>query len=315
MPGSSDGGFKPSRKQCRTTSGKLSCIGEHQKENTPTSEDDALSMLARAPDPKTPSLEPVRWVVSHSHDGRKSRGSAESSSISACQLDCEQTEGTWRQIACHPLVVSTRQCASPIGTKAQIAQHKVLGMKQLGRVRCEIVEAQWQEIPWTGTQPKIASASIRRHSRTLSGTGFDGLYGSATGTSPLHPFPEGPSPLLSSLLPRNCIPGNSQRLVSDTLGCFAQGQSRLRRRLPRRHDVSETSDANSPSHKLSIDLPHKTTENEQDKISRQKHEKVEDQPRPHDVQDCALTSCPEFYQRSPSAAQLTASRDRVRFHL
>ncbi|KAI1171858.1 hypothetical protein F4777DRAFT_590933 [Nemania sp. FL0916] len=280
MAGSNSSGFRPNVDRHRTASARLSSISEHQKENTPTSEDDGVSMPAQAVRAKTPSLEPVRGPHSHHHARGKSQSSAGSSDISPLQLDVERNEGPWPQATRHPLASSTWRRAPLFESKAPTSQQEALGARPSRPGQHEVVEVQWRIVRWTNAQQE---SGYIRHSRTLSYTGFDGPRSSIGRISPVHLPSTTPSPPFSSFSLRNCL---------------------WPKQKPRKgHDVSESTDPDSSTPKRSLDSPTEAAENKKTKIRSREPERKGNQPQSHNVQNGVFNSCPEFYQRSPPTIQ------------
>ncbi|KAJ8124394.1 hypothetical protein O1611_g9246 [Lasiodiplodia mahajangana] len=307
-PGNNYGGLKPSMDRHRTASTRLSCISEHQKENTPNSEDDGCLPSTRAIGIKTPLLEPVRYPHSHHRLEDKSRESEDGSSISPFQLDPEKAEAVGNQVT-HNLLpaLSTWPCAAPSESKARVGQYDALDTRPFRPAPPELLGVQWQTIRWTDTHPKLVH--IKEHRRTLSATGFDGPRSSTGETSPLHSPANRPSSPLGSLPLGNCLPCKSRKLKSDTSGSIDWEKSWPKRKPRRRHDVSESSEPDTLPHRHTVDPPVIGMESE-DTTSRPKLEGPENQSRPCNVQDCVFKSCPEFYRRSPTALPPSTSRFR-----
>lgn len=308
MPGSSIGGLKASLDRHRAASTRLSCISEHQKENTRNSEDDGTSSAAQAVSIKTPSLGPVRWPRSRYHAKGNSQGSGDGSSISTFQLDSEQVEITGKQlIQNRPLALATWPYTATIESKAQIGQYEALDAEPSKPAPPELMEVQWKVVQWTEAQ--LENVYAKQHRRTLSATGFDGPRSSTSGTSPHHSPSDRPSSPLGSLLLGNCLPCNSRKPKSDASGSIDWEKSWPKRKPRRRHDVSESSDPDPSASKHSVgshamDMESKTM------TGLPKLEEQEHPSRPCSIQGCAFKSCPELYRRSPSAIPPLTSRFR-----
>ncbi|KAI1122344.1 hypothetical protein F5Y10DRAFT_77043 [Nemania abortiva] len=311
MPGNSYGGLKPSLDRHRTASTRLSCISEHQKENTPSSEDDNLFppvQPTQAIDIKTPLLEPVRRTHPRHHVKGKSRSSGDSSSISPLQLDSEQAEVIGRQLTNHrPRALSTWRCVKHIESEVQAKQYEALGTKPSRIAPPGVLEMHWQTVRWTDAQPKLIY--VREHRRTLSTTGLDGPRSSPSETSPFNSPSNRPSSPLGSLSLGNCLPHESRKLKSDTSGSIDWEKSWPKRKPRRRHDVSESSEPDPSPHRHpgGLDIMETGSKENTDSLNL---EESEDQSRPPNVQDCVFKSCPELYRRSPSALPPSTSRFR-----
>ncbi|KAI0534874.1 hypothetical protein GGR58DRAFT_32860 [Xylaria digitata] len=311
--GGSNRDLRPSLDRRRTASYRLSCISEHQKENTKSSEDEYLPSSAQTI--KTPSLEPVRWSRRHRQINGKSQSSGDGSTVSPLQLDPEQVEGFWRQETRyhHHLVLSTWRCAAPISAQPELLQpqqrqhHEALRTQLPGSVPRlappGIFEVQWQMIQWADVQPR--NIYVRGHGHTISGTGLDGPRSSTGGTSPLHSPGDALSTPLASLSLSNCIPCKPRRLKLDRSDSIDWEKSWPKRKPQRRHDVSESSDVDPSAHKP-IDSPF--VEERSSRAAALKREEQEDQSQFHNAQKSALKSCPELYRRSFSAVRPNVSR-------
>ncbi|KAI3339433.1 hypothetical protein F4824DRAFT_44241 [Ustulina deusta] len=298
MPGA-DGELRQSWDRHRTPSYRLSCISEHQKENTRASDDECFPSSAQAL--KTPSLEPVRWLHRHRQANGKSQSSGDGSTVSPFQLDPEPIEGVRDQETNHHhhghFVFSTWRCE-------QIEPREALDTKPPGLAAPGTFEVQWHIIRWTDAQPR--NIYINGHGGTISGTGFDGPRSSTGGTSPIHSPNDVSSAPSGSLSLGNCIPCRSRGLRSDTPASIDWEKNWLKRKPRKRHDVSESSDLGTPTHKRSVDSP--SIETGDDNTGLLKREEQEDQSQFRNTQECALKSCPEFYRRSFSAARNSISK-------
>ncbi|KAI1826558.1 hypothetical protein F4861DRAFT_64315 [Xylaria intraflava] len=281
---------------------RLSCISENQKENSQHSEDEYFGSTAQTP--KTPVLEPVRWPQSRHRGDGKSRSCDDRASVSPFQLDLEQIGTYWKQGMNHHRVLSTRRSATPGRLKKQTGQHDTPGTrpKVSGPVSPRVLEVQWRIIQRTAAQSK--NAYTKSHRRNLPGTGFDGPRSSASGTSPFQAPSDAssaqPRPLpLSSGLSRE-----TRRHELNTPGVLDWEK----RKPQKRHDVSETSDAEQSTHAHPPGAPSTMGTMDAPIIEEQKHQFDK-------VEETARKSCPEFYRRSlsgvpPAISTLIVERDR-----
>ncbi|KAI0427575.1 hypothetical protein F5Y09DRAFT_315839 [Xylaria sp. FL1042] len=306
MPGT-NGELRHSLDRRRTASFRLSCISEHQKENTRSSEDEYFLSSVQAI--KTPTLQPVRWPRRRHQVNGKSQSSGDGSAVSPFQLDPEKIDGNWGQETIQTnhhrhVVLSTWRCATSVVSQEQTEQqhhHEVLAMKPRGLAAPSFVEVQWHIIRWTDAQPR--NIYINGHRRTISGTGFDGPRSSTSGTSPLH-SPSGPSsPPLGPLSLSNCIPCKSRRLKSDTSGSEKSYPERWSRK---RRDVSESLDLDPLVHKQSVDAS--LVGEGKNSTGILKREEQDDQSKFRNAQEGALKSCPELYRRSFNVARSSISK-------
>ncbi|KAI8947517.1 hypothetical protein F4801DRAFT_506738 [Xylaria longipes] len=301
IPGNNNGDLKTGLDRRRTASSRLSCISEHQKENTPNSEDDYLFPSTQAI--KTPSLEPVRHPHLHRRIEGKSQSSGDSSTISPLQLDPEQVEGVRRQRIHHRVVLSTWRCAASSEHIEQTEQHEPPYAKLSWSGPPEFLEVRWQTIRWTEARRKHMYIKERR---TISGTGFDGPRSSTSGTSPLDSPSNTLRPPLGALALGNCMPCKSRSSKSNTSGSIDWEKNWPKRKPQRRHDVSESSDRKQSAHGHPVDAPTAEAE-DKSKTDHPKHEKKY-QSRSSNVQDSGLKSCPELNRQPPSAATPATSR-------
>ncbi|KAI0487000.1 hypothetical protein F4859DRAFT_323907 [Xylaria cf. heliscus] len=300
--GNNNGDLKTGLDQRRKASSRLSCISEHQKENTPNSEDDYFFPSTQVM--KTPSLEPVRHPHFHRHVDGKSRSSGDGSEVSPLQLESEQMDGCWRQRTRNQLILSTWRCATSGEDKEEIEQLDPPYAKPPGQGSSEHLEVRWQTIRCTEARRKIICTKECR--RSIPGTGFDGPRSSTSGETPLDSPSNTSRPPLGALALGNCMPCTSRSSKSNTSGSIDWERSWPKRKPQRGHDVSESSDREQTSPRHPVDAS--TTEAEDiSKTAPLKHEKI-DQPRYSNVQDSDLKSCPEFDQQSSSAVTPTTSR-------
>ncbi|KAI0418955.1 hypothetical protein F5X98DRAFT_96946 [Xylaria grammica] len=311
-----DGDPTPSLDRHRTASYRLSCISEHQKENTRSSEDEYFPSPAQAI--KTPSLEPVRWPHRHHHGNGKSQSSGDGSTVSPLQLDPEQIEGFRARETHyrHHLVLSTWRCAAPasVQPESQLLQeqeYEALRTQQPVRAPVSapglaspgIFEVQWQMIRWSDFQPRHLYVNGNEHA--TSGMGLDGRQSSTSGNSPLHSPIDVSSPPLASLPLSNCLPCMPRRLQLDTPGSIDWENSWPKRKPRKRHDVSESSNLD-PSASKPVDSP--ANDARSSMTASLQREETEDQAKFHNTQESALKSCPELYRRSFSAVRPNISR-------
>ncbi|KAI0509551.1 hypothetical protein F5B22DRAFT_326251 [Xylaria bambusicola] len=300
MPGNS-GEIGRSLDRHRTASYRLSCISEHQKENTRSSEDDYFSSPAQVI--KTPSLEPVRWPNRRLQVNGKSQRSSDGSTVSPFHLDTE-INGVWGQEASHrrppQLVLSTWQCARSVKSGEQTEQqHEDSLVPRLPSLALPgVFEVQWQVVRWRDAQSR--NLYIKEHRRTISGTGFDGPLSSTSGASSLPSPNDMSSPPLGPLLLTNCIPCKSRRSKSDT-----SGSADWERKLGKGHGVSESSDPDTPTHKNLASSPSTETANEG--LDLRRRVEYDNISQFRDSQESALKSCPDFYRRSYSVARPSTS--------
>ncbi|KAI0813650.1 hypothetical protein GGR55DRAFT_635362 [Xylaria sp. FL0064] len=304
-----NGELRHSLDRRRTASYRLSCISEHQKENTRGSEDEFYLSSAQAM--KTPTLQPVRWSRPHQQVSGKSHSSGDGSTISPFQLEPEQTDGTLGQDPDHHrrVVLSAWHCAATLGSKDQpeTPQHEAVATNPEGLTSPGVFEVLWHIIRWSDAQP--GNVYIKGHGRTISCAGFDGSRSSTGRTSPLYSPNSPSSPSLGPLLLGNCIPCKPGRLKSDASGSEKSSPERKPRK---RHVMSESSDLNPSAHKQSNDASLISVENNNTGFS--KREEQDDQPKFRNTQENALKSCPELYRRSFNAVRSSISRfgtDRV----
>ncbi|KAI1187497.1 hypothetical protein F5B17DRAFT_316589 [Nemania serpens] len=308
IPGSYGGGHKSSLDRHRTASVRLSCISEHQKENTPTSEDDGFSSPAPAAGIKTPLLEPVRWPHSHRRGKGMSCSSGDGSTISPFLLDFEPVEEAWRQGTHHNFVLPSWRRATSAELMEQIEQQpEAPDVHPSGpTLLLEVPGPQGQMAQWTEAQP--TQVCVRGRRGALLTTGFDGPRSSTSGTSPFHSPPDARSPPLGSLSLSNCLSCEPRERKPATQGSIDWEKSWPKRKPRRQHDVSESSDLDSSVHSRPANSSHTNKTNDKNDTALLEGEEQEGQSRPRNIQDCTFKSCPEFYQRSPSAAVPSTSR-------
>ncbi|KAJ2969481.1 hypothetical protein NUW58_g9980 [Xylaria curta] len=305
MAGHNSSASEPSLHRHRTTSSRLSCISEHQKENTPNSEDDCFPFPAQFA--QTPSLVPVRRTHSDRHTSRKSRSSGDSSAANALQLDPEQTEGVGPQGKHHRLALSTWGRVAPTGPEERIERHDARDTKFSRSASPEILEMKWQITQRTG---QAGNMNIKEHAFAILGLGLDGPRSSTSGSSPL----DSPSHIsrlpLGALSLSNCMATKPRSSKSNTSGSIDWDKSWPKRKPQRRHDVSESSDRDPSAHKSLIDTTTLETRRKKE-MAPLTHEEQEDQSRLSEGQEPTPQSHPEFFQRPPSAIQPTTSRFSV----
>ncbi|KAI1742438.1 hypothetical protein F4680DRAFT_32152 [Xylaria scruposa] len=300
MPANNNDDLKLALNRRRAASSRLSCISEHQKENTPNSEDDHFCTSAQAI--KTPFLEPLRHPPSHRRIKGKSQSSGDGSTISLLQLDSEQTEGSWSQGTHHQqLVLSSWRCGPCGENEEQTEQHEPLYAKPSRQGPSEILELRWQSIRWVAARQR--NIRTKEFIHAIPGNGFDGPRSSTSGNSPLDSPSNVSRPPLGTLTLSNCMPCTSR---SPKSGSIDWEKSWPKRKPQIRHDVSESSDRERLDHKHSADDP--TTEIEDEiNIQAPKHEK-RDQSRYSNAQVFDIKSCPELNRHSLSAATPATSR-------
>ncbi|KAI0973566.1 hypothetical protein F4678DRAFT_425159 [Xylaria arbuscula] len=305
-PGNS-GELRHSLDRRRTASYRLSCISEHQKENTRSSDDDYF--LPGTQSIKTPLLLPIRRLRRYHQISGKTQSSGDESPVSPLQLDPEQTEGASGSEANHRyhrhVVLSSWQCAAPDEPTEQNEQrqHEALATKPFRLASPGVLEVQWGIIRWTDA--RSSHIYIEGHKRTISGTGFDGPRSSTSATSSLH-SPKSSSPPLGSLSLGNCIPCKPRKPKSDTSGSGDMEKNVPKRKPLERNDVSEGSDLDPPAHENPVESP--SIEKEKGDTTPLKHDEQEHQCHFQNSQECALKSCPELYRRSNSVVRSTISR-------
>ncbi|KAI0448211.1 hypothetical protein F4803DRAFT_558436 [Xylaria telfairii] len=302
MSENTTGDLKTGLDRRRTASSRLSCISEHQKENTPNSEDDYLFPSTQAI--KTPSLEPLRRLRSHRHTEGKSQSSGDGSAISPLQLDSEQTDGFWRQKTHHQLVLSPWRCAASSEHKEQTGQQEPPYAKPFGHGPPDILELRWQTIQWAEARRK--NILTKEYRCTIPGTGLDGPRSSTSGNSPLDSPSTTSRPPLGALALSNCMPCPSRSSESNASGSIDWEKMWPKRKPQRGHDVSESSNREQSAHRHRENAPTMEIE-DTSQAAPPKHEK-NDQPQFSTVQDSDLKSCPESNQQSPSAATPATSR-------
>ncbi|KAI1274275.1 hypothetical protein F5Y07DRAFT_410459 [Xylaria sp. FL0933] len=287
----------------RTASYRLSCISEHQKENTRSSEDEYYISSAQAV--KTPTLQPVRWPRRHQQVSGKSQSSGDGSTISLFQLDPEQIDETCGQDTDHHrrVVLSAWHSAATLGSKdqPQNAQHEAAATQPRGLISPGVFEVQWHIIRWTDSQP--GNVYIKGHRHAISCAGFDGSRSSTGRTSPLYSPNSPSSPSLGPLLLGNCIPCKPRRLKSET---SSSEKGSAERKPRKRHGMSESSEANPSAHKQSNDAS--LISEEQNNAGLSKRTVQDDQSKFGNTQENALKSCPELYRRSFNAVRSSISR-------
>ncbi|KAI0554719.1 hypothetical protein F4679DRAFT_579062 [Xylaria curta] len=299
-PANNDDDLKMGLNRRRAASSRLSCISEHQKENTLNSEDDYFYTSAQAI--KTPFLEPLRYPYPHRRIKGKSQSSGDGSTISLLQLDSEQIDGSWSQETHHQqLVLSTWRCGTCGKNEEQTEQQE----PPYGKPGpSETLEVRWQSIRWAEVRQR--NIHTKEFIHTIHGTGFDGPRSSTSGNSPLGSPSNISRPPLGPLTLSNCMPCTSRSSKSNAPGSIDWGKSWPKRKPQRRHDVSESSDHEQLDHEYSADAP--TTEIEDEsKVEAPKYEK-KDQSRYSNAQVSDIKSCPELNRQSLSAATLATSR-------
>ncbi|KAI0195193.1 hypothetical protein EV127DRAFT_181399 [Xylaria flabelliformis] len=306
MPANNNDDLKSGLNRRRAASSRLSCISEHQKENTPNSEDDYFCTSSQAI--KTPSLEPLRHPPSHRRIKGKSRSSGDGSSISLLQLDSEQVDGSWSQGPHHQqLVISTWRCGTCGENEEQTEQYEPPYAKPFRQGPSEILEVRWQSIRWVAARQTSIRAKELIH--TIPSTGFDGPRSSTSGNSPLDSPSNISRPPLGALTLGNCMPCTSRSPKSYTSGSIDWEKSWPKRKPHRRHDVSESSDREHLNHRNYADAPTTNIEDES-KIEAPKHEK-KDHSGYSKAQASDIKSCPELNRQSLSAAIPATSRFSV----
>ncbi|KAK5630385.1 hypothetical protein RRF57_006100 [Xylaria bambusicola] len=286
MPGNG-GEVRRSLDRHRTASYRLSCISEHQKENTRSSEDDYFSSSAQVIG--TPSLEPVRWLNRRPQVDGKSQRSSDGSTISPFHLDTE-VNGVWAQEAPHrrppQLVLSTWQCARPVEPREQRQQqHENSLHQEFSRCNGMLSDG---EMP---SREISISKSIDAQSQVPVSMDRSVL------PAALHPFPPRTmcrAHILGPLLLTNCIPCKSRKSKSET-----SGSADWERKLGRGHGISEGSDLDTPYHQNPASSP--STANEDSDL--RKRVEYDNLSQFRDSQESALKSCPDFYRRSYSVAR------------
>lgn len=307
MHGNGGGQPKPSLDRRRATNSRLSCISEHLKENTPSSEDEPSSSLVLVPPIgiRTPSLEPVHRARSRHNINGRSQSSGDGSTVSTFQLDSEEVEEDRTQGSDHHHAVLSNwhRTASFDCQSEQAEQREVSDTGSTIPAPSDIFEVQWQVIRWTNTQPEMIH--MQGHRRTISGTGFDGPRSSTSEASPLHSPPVTSSPLLGPSSLGNSLTRTSRGTKSSRSGSIDWGKSWPKRKPRRRHDVSENSD-----HGLSIcERPVAPAHVEADNKNRTGLVRPKDREAGlHDNRDSAFKSCPELPRRSLSATLPARSR-------
>ncbi|KAI1351966.1 hypothetical protein F5Y01DRAFT_324659 [Xylaria sp. FL0043] len=302
VPGA-NGELRHSLDRRRTASYRLSCISEHQKENTRSSEDEYYLSSAQAV--KTPTLQPVRWPRRHQQVSGKSQSSGDGSAINAFQLDPEQIDGPWGQDIDHHrrVVLSAWHSAATLGSKDQPenAQYEAPATQPRGLISPGGFEVQWHIIRWTDAQP--GNVYIKGHKRAVSCAGFDGSRSSTGRTSPLYSPNSPSSPSLGPLLLGNCIPCKPRRLKSETSSSEKSAPERKPRKI---HSMSESSDVNPSAHKQSNDAS--LISEEKNNAGLSKRTEQDDQSKFGNTQENALKSCPELYRRSFNVVRSSISR-------
>ncbi|KAI0202820.1 hypothetical protein F4808DRAFT_458534 [Astrocystis sublimbata] len=216
IPDNSQGDLKRGMDRRRTASSRLSCISEHQKENTPSSEEEHCSPYTQTVKP--PSLYPVRDPLSHRHLRERAWSSGESSVISPLRLDAERVDKQWKQ---DPFSSSWRCVACPgLEGKVEPMQNSP-----------ELLDRAWQ-----ASRRKCSYATDYR--RAISGAGFDGPRSSAGETS--SPDPQYNTSRMPSAL-KTSMPQVSRDSKSNTSGSVDRVKDGPRRRPQRGHNVSEAS--------------------------------------------------------------------------
>ena len=284
----------------RTASYRLSCISEHQKENTRSSEDEYFTLSAQGL--KTPLLEPVRRLQGHAQIGGKFQRSSDGSTVSPFHLDPEVDGvcGIEAHRACPPqLVLSTCQCATSIEIKGQTEQWPE-GVSPIsktpGLASPRVIEVQWQVVRWKET--KSRNIYIREHRRTLSGTGFDGPLSSTSGGPSALPSPNDvSSPPAGALSLANCMPCKTRRPRSDN----TSGSIGWERNVGKGHNISDSSDFDTQAQRFLISSP--STEAGNDSIDLPRRGGQDDASQLRDAPESALKSCPDFYRRSYSVTR------------
>lgn len=311
MHGNGAGKLKPSSDRRRGINSRLSCISEHLKENTPSSEDEPSSSLPLVPlvppiGIRTPSLEPVHRARARHNISGRSQSSGGDSVISALQLDSEQVEAdlTPGSDHHHAVLSNWHRTTSFDLQSEQAEQREASDTGSTNIIPFHIFEIQWQVIRWKNTQREMIR--MQDHRRTLSGTGFDGPRSSTGEPSPLHSplVTSSPPPVPSSFgssLTRTSRGANSKRV-----GSIDWGKSWPKRKPRRRHDISENSD-----HGLLI-CEQPVASVEADKKNRTSLLRLEEREAGlHDGRDSAFKSCPELPRRSLSAILPSRSRLNV----
>ncbi|KAI1112412.1 hypothetical protein F5Y14DRAFT_272049 [Nemania sp. NC0429] len=310
MLGNYPGGHKPALNRHRPASARLSCISEHQKENTPTSEDDGLFSLSQPTGINTPFLGPVRCPHSHHRAKTMSCSSGDGSTISPLLLDSEQVEGLWKQGTRHDThretVLPTWRLTVPADCIEPTGNHEEPDIHPSGLTPPEIPGVQWQMTQRRDVQPTQVCIRGRRDAFAI--TSLDGPHSSASGTSPFHSPTDTRSPPLASLSLGNCLSCEPREHKSMKQGSIDWEKSWPKRKPRRRHDVSESSDLDPSAHGRPANSSHTNKTNDRNDCHLLESHGMAGQSLPCNVQDCAFKSCPEFYQRSPSAVVPSTSR-------
>ncbi|KAI1361998.1 hypothetical protein F5Y08DRAFT_355649 [Xylaria arbuscula] len=302
MPGNGgDGGeLRRSLDRHRTASYRLSCISEHQKENTRSSEDEYFSLSTRAL--KTPSLDPIHGLHRHPQIGGKSQRSSDGSTVSPLHLDSEAEEVC--NLAAHhgrppQFVLSTWQCGTSIEIKGKTKQkdrgseNAVVTPKPL-YLTPGVFEVQWQVIRWKDAHS--GNIFIQEHRRTISGTGFDGPLSTNSGASSV-PSPNDVSNTpLGQLSLANCMPCKTRKSKSGT-----SGSADWELNSGKGGDVSNSSGFDTPAHNFLISSP--STEAADSDAGPLKRGDQAEASQLLNAPESALKSCPDFYRRSYSVTR------------
>ncbi|KAJ3566578.1 hypothetical protein NPX13_g7084 [Xylaria arbuscula] len=302
MPGNGgDGGeLRRSLDRHRTASYRLSCISEHQKENTRSSEDEYFSLSTRAL--KTPSLEPAHGLHRHPQIGGKSQRSSDGSTVSPLHLDSE-AEGVCNLPAHHgrppQFVLSTWQRGASIEIKGKTKQtdrgsENAVVTPKPPYLTPGVFEVQWQVIRWKDAHS--GNIFIQEHRRTISGTGFDGPLSTNSGASSV-PSPNDVSNTpLGPLSLANCMPCKTRKSKSGT-----SGSADWELNSGKGGDVSNSSGFDTPAHNFLISSP--STEAADSDAGPLKRGGQAEASQLRNAPESALKSCPDFYRRSYSVTR------------
>ncbi|KAI8627152.1 hypothetical protein F5Y19DRAFT_477716 [Xylariaceae sp. FL1651] len=274
-------------------SSKLSCISEHQKENSRSCEDGSSASISQALE--TLLLEPTRSSHFRRQATANIQSSGDSSPISPFQLDFEQVE----------------ECSQ--GGREQNRPSDNVS-EALCSASAEIFNGERQGIRWADTES--SKMHVKRHRSTCSGTGFDGPLSSVNGTPPLRLPTDASSGTLGSSLLSNDLTGGSRKLRSDTSGSIDWEKSWPKRKPRRIHNVSESSNPDPPANLRSINSSSMVRENQNggDKSNTdalRRNEQGKSNSQLHTIQKCALKSCPDLHQQSLPVATPTVARFSV----
>ncbi|KAI0389945.1 hypothetical protein F5Y17DRAFT_462261 [Xylariaceae sp. FL0594] len=282
---------------------RLSCIEEHEKENSRDCEDGSpgtLSYVIRAP-----LLKPTRVRGGNCRTAKESRTSDDSIPISLFELEPGPTKLPPRKELNQDAFSAWLDTVSVLSSNRLKEDDSPRAHSDTPIIyHFSVTDVQWRKVRYVRDQP--SNVHIGSHTRTLSGTGLDGPLSSKGGTTPGQSPRHGLGTPLGSLTPNNFPSSKSRDTKSDMSGSVDWEKSWPKRKPRRRHDTSENSNIGQPSHPLA-NTP--ISEDEISAIHARSQVEItttpgyeEAEPSPLDAaQQNGLKSCPDLHTPSPLA--------------